>query len=337
MRDKKVLAHSLRAAIADASAYSESRGVRLEDVESAPTAGFARIEAVESAANRLIAPENVRRDFLHKEALVNSLYRAVKPDPAAHEFASRCACLGAIAERMRSASDPPDISHVLRGIDELLDQSIAAVPFTIQDARSPDQGRIDLSKIDFEALSKKFEKKAASNMDIERLKAAVRAQLKRMVRLNPTRADYLEKFQALIESYNSGSRNIDEIFRDLVALSKGLTDEQTRHVREHLSEEELTIFDILLRPGPALTAEERDEVKKVAQQLLERLKSLLVLGWRQRVTSRARVQLEIQDALDQGLPRAYSKEIYEEKCTALFEHVYESYMGEGKSVYADAA
>jgi type I restriction enzyme, R subunit len=41
--------------------------------------------------------------------------------------------------------------------------------------------------------------------------------------------------------------------------------------------------------------------------------------------------------LDEGLPRAYSKEIYATKCTAIFEHVYESYQGEGKSVYSVGA
>jgi len=85
-------------------------------------------------------------------------------------------------------------------------------------------------------LAKRFEKKKPTSSDLERLKAAVKAQLERMVRLNRTRADYLEKFEALIEAYNNGSRNIDEIFKDLVALSRVLTDEQERHVREHLSE-----------------------------------------------------------------------------------------------------
>lgn len=120
-------------------------------------------------------------------------------------------------------------------------------------------------------------------------------------------------------------------------LSRELTDEQSRHVREHLTEEELTIFGILTRPGPELTTQERDEVKKVAHALLERLNSLLVLGWRQRVSSRA--QLAIEDALDEGLPRAYDKSMYEKsmyenKCAALFEHVYESYYGDGGSVFS---
>ena len=215
----------------------------------------------------------------------------------------------------------------------MLDESIAAEPFKI---RQPAQGygQIDLSKINFEALRKRFEDKKPSNTDVERLKAAVRAQLERMVRLNPTRADYLEKFQALIESYNSGSRNIEEIFKELLALSTVLTEEQTRHVRENLSEEELTILDILTRPAPELSTEEREEVKKVARHLLEKLHKLLVLGWRQRVSARARVKIEIENALDEGLPRAYSKEIYAAKCAAVFDHVYQSYQGEGRSVYA---
>ena len=331
VRDKKELAEQLRKAVRDATAFCTSRGVNLAKIEETPTANFARVGAIQDAANLLMAPETVRRDFLSKTGLVVALYRAVKPDPAAIEFASRCGCLAAIAEEIRTTTDPPDISHVLQGIEELLDESIAAVPFTIDDKRG---GYFDLSKIDFEALKKKFEKKKPTNIDLERLKAAVKVQLERMVLLNRTRADYLEKFQELIDGYNAGSRNIEEIFAELLALSNILTEEQTRHVRENLSEEELTIFDILTRPGPDLTTQERDEVKKVAKQLLGRLKALLVLGWRLKIGARAQVRLAIEDALDEGLPRAYSKEIYATKCTAVFEHVYESYQGEGKSIYS---
>lgn len=338
VRDKKVLADELRQAIVHTTTFCQQHGVSVQVVAETPAANFARAQAIEAAADRLLAPEQVRRDFLSLAALVNALYRALKPDPVAARFAVLCAAIAAIAQRIRNQTEPPDIAHVMRGIQELLDESIASTPFTIsRDPSAPSFGRIDLSSIDFEALSRRFEKKSPTNTDLERLKQAVRVQLESMVRLNRTRADYLEKFQALIESYNAGSRNIDEVFQELVALSKLLTDEQSRHVRERLSEEELTVFDILTRPGPDLTTEERDEVKKVAKQLLQRLRDLLVLGWRQKVGARARVRLVIEDALDEGLPRAYSKEIYENKCAVVFEHVYESYLGDGESVYSASA
>ena len=53
------------------------------------------------------------------------------------------------------------------------------------------------------------------------------------------------------------------------SLSRNLSDEQHRHVRENMTEEELVIFDILTRPSPELSPEERNEVKKVAKGMSE--------------------------------------------------------------------
>ena len=108
-------------------------------------------------------------------------------------------------------------------------------------------------------------------------------------------------------------------------------------MRENLSEEELVIFDILTRPAPALSADERAEVKKVARDLLSRLKTLLVLNWRQKSAARSSLKLAIEDTLDSGLPRAYTPELYGQKCAAIFEHVYESYPERNAGVYAGAA
>jgi hypothetical protein len=41
--------------------------------------------------------------------------------------------------------------------------------------------------------------------------------------------------------------------------------------------------------------------------LLDRLKQLLVLNWRQKSTARSQLKLAIEDVLDTGLPRAYDK------------------------------
>ncbi|MEX2148798.1 MAG: type I restriction endonuclease subunit R [Steroidobacteraceae bacterium] len=335
VKDKKALVAELRQSVAAATAYCAAQGVDLAKIEGASAEKFERAQAVADGGDSLLAPDTVKKDFLGHARLVDALYSAVKPDPVAVEFAVRCGTLRALADYIRNLSEPPDISKVMQGIQELLDQSIGTEPFKIQDKAGGYAG-IDLSKINFEALVKKFERKKPTNSDLERLKAAVKAQLERMVRLNRTRTDYLEKFEALIEAYNSGSRNIEEIFKDLLALTKVLTEEQGRHVRENLTEEELTVFDILTRPGPELSTAERDEVKKVAHQLLERLHALLVLGWRQKIQARAKVRIAIEDTLDEGLPGAYTKELFAKKAEVLFEHVYEAYQGEGRSIFSDA-
>jgi type I restriction enzyme R subunit len=291
------------------------------------------VQHIEDALNALISPDPVRRDFLGHERLVATLNRAIKPDPAALEFAGRVACIGTIADAIRAKlnPNPADISEVMGDINTLLDESITGM--TIREQGPP---ALDLSKVDFEALGKRFRESKRKNTDLEVLKAAIRAQLEKLIELNHTRADFAEKFEALIESYNAGSRSIEELFEELVKLSRNLSEEQQRHVRENMTEEELVIFDILTRPAPELTTEERAEVKKVARELLNRLKQLLVLNWRQKAAARSQLKLAIEDALDTGLPRAYTPELYRQKCSAVFEHMYESYPERNASVYAMA-
>jgi len=102
--------------------------------------------------------------------------------------------------------------------------------------------------------------------------AARRAQLERMIRLNRTRANFAERLETLIESYNTGSRNLATLFEELLKLSRTLSEEQQRHVRENMREEERVIFDILTRSAPALSAAERAEIKKVAHEFMRRIK-----------------------------------------------------------------
>ena len=331
VKDKQQLVEEMRRAVADALAFCAAHGVSLPEIEALGAGSLERLNRVEESMNALISPDPLRRDFFAHERLVSTLYRAVKPDPAALEFASRVACLTTLAEaiRVRLNPNPPDISQVMGQINGLLDESITG--HAIRESGPP---ALDLSKINFEALANRFKASKHKNTELEVLKAAIRAQLERMIRLNRTRVDFAEKFEALIESYNAGSATIEALYAELLALSNSLNDEQQRHVRENMSEEELVIFDILTRPAPELSTEERAEVKKAARELLARLKALLVLNWRQKSAARSQLKLAIEDTLDTGLPRAYTSELYHQKCSAVFEHVYESYPERNVGVYA---
>ena len=189
-----------------------------------------------------------------------------------------------------------------------------------------------LSKIDFDALLRRF-KKSKKRIVIDRLKTAVGNRLRLMVELNKSRANYLDKFMKMIEEYNRGSRNAEEFFKQLTDFMKELDQEDRRGMRESLSEEELALFDILTKPEMRLTEKERAKVKKVARELLERLKrEKLVLDWKKHQQSRAAVLLCVEEELD-GLPRTYSKDIWNIKCQSVFQHLFDSYQDSNHNVY----
>ena len=331
VRDKAQLVADLRKAVGQATEFCAAHQVIFPAIEQLPAGSLQRLQKLADAVDALISPDPLRREFFGHERIVKTLYGAVKPDPAALEFAGRVACIAAIADAIRAKLNPSpaDITGVMGDISKLLDESITGV--TLPDKPGT---LMDLSKIDFAALAAKFKASKHKNTDLEVLKAAVRAQLEKLIRLNKTRTDFAQKFEELIESYNNGSRNIEELFEELMKLSRNLNEEQQRHVRENMTEEELVIFDILTRPAPELSPEERAEVKKVAREMLNRLKELLVLNWRQKSTARSKLKLAIEDVLDK-LPEAYERQLYAQKCAALFEHVYESYPEANQSAYGE--
>mgnify|MGYP000400865867 FL=1 len=290
-----------------------------------------KLQLVGDAVDALIAPEETRKEFQFHERCVGILFNAVKPHPLAAQFAHRAACLATIAASIKQKLNPHpiDVSHVMKGISDILDESISGISMVAGGGK-----QVDLSKIDFVALRQRFEKSKHKNTELEMLRAAIRARLERMIRLNPTRVDFLEKFEQLIAAYNAGAANIEDLFQQLVELTQSLGEEEQRHIRENLGEDELVVFDILMRPSPALTEEERAEVKKVARVILERIATLLDLDWRGRTNARSRVQLAIEDALDDGLPDKYTKELFGEKAAKLFEHFYEKYPDRLHNVYA---
>jgi type I restriction enzyme R subunit len=146
---------------------------------------------------------------------------------------------------------------------------------------------------------------------IERLRAAIAAKVSALAAVNPARIDWVERFQRLIDNA-----------------------EERRGLAENLSEEELAVYDLLMRPAPELNDAEKAQVKGVAQSLLEKLKrEKLVLDWRRQQQTRAAVQVAVADILD-GLPTAHDQGLYKTKCEVVYLHIFDSYWDDGRSVYS---
>lgn len=341
---KEELVEDLRLAIAEVVEFCQERGVDLDAILKAD--GFQKIaflddaatslvdkqveEAVDDAVEEIIINDDLKRKYLFLANQVIRLFKAILPDPAANEFAPIKTCLAVLADKIRTFTEEADIDDVMDQVGELLDESIATKGYVIHATEST--ALLDLSQVDFDALKAHFEK-GRKRTEAEKLKRAVSGKLTKMVTLNKTRTDLLEKFKKLIEEYNKGL-DVDGFFAKLTDFVKELSAEDQRGVAEQLTEEELALFDILTKPEFDITDKEKVEVKKVARMLLQTLKEAkLVLDWRKKQRTRADVYTTVKTVLDE-LPRAYTPELYEQKCDTVYQHIYDSYQGEGKGVYA---
>jgi type I restriction enzyme R subunit len=331
IHDKSELVRQLREAIAATTTFCLERKIDPAAIRDAR--GFEREKLKEDAVAALVVNDETRRRYLNLAAAVDALFKSLLPDAAASEFGPICNVFKVVAEKIRSELPVVDISAVMSEVEALLNRSIAADGYVMPPVSHDPARYIDLSQIDFEALKEQFDR-GRKAIEVQKLRARIAVKLAQMVKLNRTRIDFLEEFQKMIDEYNAGSANVETFFAKLMAFTKKLNDEEKRGLAEQLTEEELVIFDLLTKPAIALTKQEAGEVKKVARSLLEKLKQeKLVLDWRKQQTTRAIVFTTIKDILDH-LPRAYSKELYDQKCDVVYQHFYEAYMGQGKSVYA---
>jgi len=332
IRDKADLIEELRESIRTATTFCEGLGIDLAALQDASSFDFIKLsnEAVET----ILINENIKQDFLALAQQVDRLFKAILPDKLASEFGSQRAVLTVLARKIQVLQSPVDISDVMGAVEGLLDASIAAEGYVI--AESNEDSLIDLSRIDFEALYNRFNN-GKKHIETEKLKAAINRKLKEMVPLNKTRIDYHERLEQLIEEYNTGSRNIDDLFGALVKLAGELSEEEQRHVAEHLTEEELAVFDLLAQSVQDLNPKEREQVKEVARSLLKTLKAeVLILDWRKRQQTRAAVRQTIEVVLDM-LPERYDQVLFADKCNEVYQHVYDSYYDNGLNVYALAS
>jgi type I restriction enzyme, R subunit len=286
---------------------------------------------IEKYANTLLENSQTKKDFLNLSADLYAAYQAVLPDPGAEDYYQEVTAARVIASRVRDIGlQSFDTSPVKRDLEKLLDKSIQAGEYVI-----PQYKRLkDLSILDADALHDFFYKLENKNLQVEALKDEIEKKITEMMKRNNMRGKFMERFTKLLEMYNSGAHDIDQLFDDLVGLAKELSEEEQRAVKENLNEEELAIFDLLLKEK--LNPDEREKVKKTAKELLAKLKQeKLVIDWREKEIARAGVKTTISKVLYDSLPEpTYSEKDCEHKGVQIYNFVYEHYHDAQNFVYA---
>ncbi len=293
-----------------------------------------RLAFLEDAEARMLVNDETRDQMITQAHDVALRFRAILPDPQAQAYALRVALIVNIGRRLRRLLPEPDISDVMEAVADVLDASIAAESYVIREEDADYQAqRIDLTRLDPDRLRAIFAQ-GRQRVEATKLRNATGARIKRMVTLNRARTSYLERFQQLIEEYNSGSLNVEMFYEQLIALIQALDAEEQRVITERLSEEELALFDLITQSAGDLSDAERERVKQGARELLAALKhEWLVLDWRKKQQAKAAVQMAVADAVASSLPNLVEPDVQRISET-VYQHIYDAYRGDGHSIYA---
>jgi len=332
VEEKGALVDAVRAAVDDLRAFAAERDVDLDAL--GRLKGFELVAAGKRTVEMLMVDDDEKIAFLSRAALVDRLFKAILPDTRANEFSRIRAVTKFLADGIAAYTERPDVTGLLGDVQRLLDESIAAEEYVIP--HSDAEALFDLGAFDWNELEDAF-KQGRPRTAAQRLRTLLSARIAALVRLNPSRVDLVERFEQLVADYNAGSMNTETFFQELLNFGKTLSEEEARSLAEGLTEEQLAVFDLLMRPAPDLSDSERTQVKAVAEELLAILKrNKIVLDWRKEQATRAAVRVAVEETLDR-LPEKFTRQLYAQKCDAVYQHVFDSYWDDGHSVFEAAA
>lgn len=317
-------------------AYCKSKNIDVEEIFIEKD-NFKKIKLCDDAVESILDNEQSQKDFIGYANNLKKVFKAVLPDVAAEGYQKQVLIISILLERVNMEINEPvdksDIEALAEQVEEILNESITINDYEIQQSRL-----FDISKVDFDELRERFFKQDKQKTLVERLKASLSIKIEAMLAKNKHRLEYLEKFEQLIADYNSGDIDLEQLFLELVKLARSLDQEEQRHMQENLTEEELVIFDILTKPEPKLSKKEIDIVKEAAKELIATLKKeKLVLDWKKRQFARAKVRQSIEEICDKKLPEVYDVDLFEKKCSAIYEHIYDCYQDAQVNIYSDIA
>ena len=136
-----------------------------------------------------------------------------------------------------------------------------------------------------------------------------------MINKNQTRVEFSQRYKNIIDRYNAGGSENEDYYEQLLALIEELQREQERPNILGLTEEELEIYDLLMK-GRKLTKAEEQKVKLAAKNLYNKIintPDILVVDWYKDEQPTAKVKNLIQESLDLDLPESYDKEVFTAK------------------------
>lgn len=321
--DKGELIERVLEVIAAAIAFLHSKDFNLNNLVAAKD--FEKLALLQEAANVVSESRESIKQFRTYGNELSRMMKYLNRHDISYEDRQRKDAIIAIYSELKKKKKHVDTVDLMVEINGIMGEYILMEP-TSQD-RSMEK-RFDISKIDFDILRREFAMVKKKNLMFKELDELIRMRLDKMLRENPKRVDYYERYQKIIEEYNQDQdrANIEKVFMELMDLASSMNQEEQRYVREGFtSDEELSVYDMLFDEN--LSKEDIKKMKKIAVDLLDKIKSKIseLDHWTDKQETKAEVDTLIGKILWEELPECYSDRAIFTYRQKIYEYVYMRY------------
>ena len=323
--DKKQLIARVLETIAAADAFLKEHGFELSKLIEAEN--FEKLSLLKTAANAMCETVEIRKSYCTLATTLLTLWKYLDRDDITPEMKRQKDAIEAIYKELQKKRKHADITDLSVAINEIVNDHLE---IDEQSGMLAESRRFDISSINFDLLRREFARSKEKNLVLKDIQELLQERLAQMLAANPSRINFYERYQEIINEYNNEQNRvtIEKTFEELMALSKELTEEEKRYVREGFeNDEQLSMYDVLLKDD--LTRDEIKKLKAVAVELLAKIKAQIAQmdhPFEKRET-KAAIIVTIRDTLWELLPESYSDESIDVYKDTVFEYVQQRYGG----------
>ena len=321
--DKSELISRIAEIISSIKLFLIEHGFSLEKLVNA--SDFEKVALIQDGADAVCATTEIKKRFEIQARELFRKFKYIESKEVSEETVQYKNAISAIYDQLQEKRKHADNSALMSQISDIVSNHVSVTRVI----HSADSKKFDISKIDFDRLRKEFEKAPRKNLLMMDLQKLIEQRLAQMLKENPLRIDYYERYQEIVNEYNQDNKKdtIAVTFENLMKLVSELDDEQKRYIAEGFdSDEELTIFDLLSRDSE-LSKEEIKQVKKLAQTMLVKIKARIheLDHWRDKEETQSIISVLIRDLLWADLPDSYDDKAVANYRQRIFEYIYQTY------------
>lgn len=323
-KDIEQLIQNIDACIAECDAFLQQLDIDLKAViEKEDT--LEQLEYFRKAYDKIHEKDDWKERFKTISNLMTNLYEASKPEIIECGWNNELfAPINYLTGLFCNTIDDEKLRRAKLALSLALDSSVCAMVAEEQVQYGMYEGKVvDLSKVDIDKVRRTIQSSLYKALDIDNLRTFIEESLEQLINKNCTRLKFSQRYRAIIDQYNSGSSENEEYYEKLLELVDQLKQEQSRSSDMGLAEEELEIFDLLVK-GRKLTKKEEQKVilasKNLYNKLIEQKSKLMVVDWYKDDQPREKVLSLIVKSLGEDLPESYDKDVFTDKTTLLLNH-----------------
>lgn len=287
---------------------------------------FMKLSYLQEAANAVCGTIEDKKTFTTYASEIKRLMKYIDRDNITDDTRKEYEAIAAIYAELQKKRKHVNTTDLMVQMNAIISSyiEIQHTPMMIRE----EPRRFDISAIDFDLLRREFAKVKKKNLALKDLEELIRMKLDKMLFANPERINYYERYQQIIDDYNSEQdrATIEKTFMDLMDLANSMNQEEQRYVREGFaSDEELSLYDMLFRED--LSKNDIKKLKEVTAALLQKIKAKIseLDHWTDKQETKAAVDNLIRDTLWAHLPECYDEvsiSVYRQR---IYEYVYTRY------------